>query len=120
MDPRVLRVIDYIEANPGKKLALDELAMTMNLSASRLRHLFSDEMGVSPKQYQITIRMEHAKHLMESTFLNVKEVMAQVGVSDESHFVRDFEKAYGLTPGRYRERYLVAASEATPQSGAEI
>jgi transcriptional regulator GlxA family with amidase domain len=118
MDPRVLRVIDYIEANPGKKLALEELAMTMNLSASRLRHLFSSQMGVSPKQYQITIRMEHAKHLIENTFLNVKEVMASVGVSDESHFVRDFERAYGLTPGRYRERYMGAALKSDPTAGA--
>lgn len=118
MDPRVLRVIDYIEANPGKKLALGELALTMNLSASRLRHLFTNQMGVSPKQYQMTIRMEHAKHLIESTFLNVKEVMAKVGVSDESHFVRDFERAYGLTPGRYRERYLVTSGKTTPPSGA--
>jgi len=117
MDPRVLRVVDYIEANPGKRLALEELAMTMNLSASRLRHLFSSEMGVSPKQYQITIRMEHAKHLMESTFLNVKEVMASVGVSDESHFVRDFEKAFGMPPGRYREHYHVTTAPAAAPEG---
>src|SRR5687767_13866892 len=106
MDPRVLRVIDYIEGNPDKKLAMNELAMTMNISASRLRHLFSVQMGISPQQYLITIRMEYAKHLIENTTLNVKEVMARVGVSDESHFVRDFEKAFGLTPGRYRERHL--------------
>lgn len=114
MDPRVLRVVDYIEANPGKRLALDELALTMNLSASRLRHLFTAEMGVSPKQYQMTIRMEHAKHLIESTFLNVKEVMARVGVRDESHFVRDFERMYGLTPVRYRERYTNAPPLTVP------
>ena len=118
MDSRVLRVIDFIEANPGKRLALEELAMSMNLSASRLRHLFSSEMGVSPKQYQMTIRMEHAKHLIENTFLNVKEVMASVGVSDESHFVRDFERAYGLTPGRYRERFLGTSRESTPPARA--
>jgi transcriptional regulator GlxA family with amidase domain len=108
MDPRVLRVIDYIEANPDKKLVMDELAITMNISASRLRHLFSDQMGMSPKQYLITIRMEHARHLLENTLLNVKEVMTKVGINDESHFVRDFEKAFGLTPGRYRERYLIS------------
>lgn len=113
-----MRVIDFIEANPGKRLALEELAMSMNLSASRLRHLFSSEMGVSPKQYQMTVRMEHAKHLIENTFLNVKEVMASVGVSDESHFVRDFERAYGLTPGRYRERFLGTSRESTPPARA--
>ncbi len=77
----------------------------MNMSSSRLRHIFTAEVGVSPKQYLRTIRLELAKHLVENTYLNVKEVMIKVGFNDESHFVRDFEKAFGLTPSRHRQKY---------------
>src|ERR1044071_7533303 len=105
MDPRVLKVVDYIEANPHLNLQFDRLAQSMNMSPSRLRHIFTAQVGVSPKQYLRTIRLELAKYLVENTYLNVKEVMTKVGFNDESHFVRDFEKAFGLTPSRHRQKY---------------
>jgi hypothetical protein len=45
--------------------------------------------------------------------------MAGVGVSDESHFVRDFKKTCGLAPARYRERFLRGGGEngARPKAG---
>jgi hypothetical protein len=48
--------------------------------------------------------MERARHLLETSFLSVKEIAHQVGLNDESHFVRDFKKAYGEPPTRYRLR----------------
>ena len=48
--------------------------------------------------------MERARHLLETSFLSVKEIAHQVGLNDESHFVRDFKKAYGEPPTRYRIR----------------
>jgi AraC family transcriptional regulator of arabinose operon len=90
MDPRVLKVVDYIESNPHLNLQFDQLAQSMNMSPSRLRHIFTAQVGVSPKQYLRTIRLELAKHLVENTYLNVKEVMT---------------KAFGLTPSRHRQQY---------------
>lgn len=46
--------------------------------------------------------MECARKFLERTSLSVRQVMLRVGVSDESHFVRDFKKAHGLPPIRYR------------------
>lgn len=51
--------------------------------------------------------MERAKHLLETSFLSVKEIGHLVGLNDESHFVRDFKKAYGVPPKRYRMRFNV-------------
>jgi AraC-like DNA-binding protein len=48
--------------------------------------------------------MERARYLLETSFLSVKEIAYSVGLSDESHFVRDFKKAYGAPPTRYRMR----------------
>jgi transcriptional regulator GlxA family with amidase domain len=120
MDPRVLKVVDFIEANPHLQLQLEQLAKAMNMSSSRLRHIFTAQVGVSPKQYLRTIRLELAKHLVENTYLNVKEVMTKVGFNDESHFVRDFEKAFGLTPSRHRQRYraLNLTGESNTQRAA--
>jgi len=96
-----------------------ELARIVRLSSSRFNHLFTAETGFSPSQYLKALRMEKAKVLLESTFLNVKEIMTSVGLSDLSHFVRKFKKLYGITPSEYRKRHanptLIKEQLQTPE-----
>ena len=102
MDIRVRRVINQLSKDLSCDADLERLANSVNLSSSRLRHLFKDETGLTPAQYLKRLRLERAKELMEDSFLRLKEVMPQVGISDESHFVKDFKKEYGLPPIKYR------------------
>lgn len=83
-----------------------KLAQYVNISPSRLHQLFKDELGLPPAKYLHHLRMKQARELLETSYLSVKEVMRQIGVTDESHFVRDFKKSYGLTPAKYRQRFL--------------
>jgi transcriptional regulator GlxA family with amidase domain len=103
MDQRVQIVIALIEEDLRRELSLEDLAMSVNLSASRLRHLFSAEIGISPTQYLKSIRIQKAKELLETSFLSVKQIMALVGVGDRNHFTSDFKKAYGASPTEYRK-----------------
>jgi len=48
--------------------------------------------------------MQDAANLLVATFLSVKEIIARVGFTDESHFVRDFKRIYGVTPTEYRKQ----------------
>lgn len=88
--------------NLHREITLTELAHSVNLSVWRLCHLFRSDVGMSPIKYLKILRMEKAKHLLETSFLSVKEITYQVGINDESHFVRDFKKAYGEAPTHYR------------------
>ena len=106
MDWRVRKVISLMNDNPHQKLTLNELARSVNLSPTRLHHLFKAELNDSPARYLKWLRMQQAKELLETTPLSVKEIAHRVGVKDASHFVRDFETACGLTPTRYRAHYL--------------
>ncbi|HEY0546581.1 MAG TPA: AraC family transcriptional regulator [Pyrinomonadaceae bacterium] len=121
MEPRIYKVIHLITISLDREIPLEELAQSVNLSASRLRHLFKAETGLSPVQYLKAQRLEKAKLLLETTFLNLKEVMHQAGFADRSHFMRDFKKAYGLAPLQHRHQHLIAeqkqnaiAKTATP------
>ena len=58
-----------------------------------------------PIRYLRLLRMERAKDLLESSFLSVKEIAYQVGLNDESHFVRDFKSTYGFSPALYRSQF---------------
>ena len=105
MDRRIETSIKLIEDSISRKLTLDDLAQSVNLSASRLRHLFKAEVGTTPTQYLKSRKMQEAKNLMGNSYLTMKQVMIEIGVSDVSHFVRDFKMAFGLTPTQYRSNH---------------
>jgi transcriptional regulator GlxA family with amidase domain len=102
MDLRVQKIQQMMRENLHRELSLGKFARSVNLSVWRFCHVFRSEVGMSPIQYLRFLRMERAKHLLESSFLSIKEIGHLVGLKDESHFVRDFKKAYGLSPKCYR------------------
>ena len=105
MDRRVKKVLATIEDNLHSKLQVKELSQSVNLSPSRLHHLFKAQIGTSIAQYIKLMRLQRAKGFLETSFLTVKEITIRVGLNDESRFVQDFKKAYGLTPAQYRRHY---------------
>ena len=104
MDQRVQAVIRLMEENLRAELPLGRLAESVNLSPSRLHQLFKNATGTSPARHLKSLRLAEAKRLLETTFLSVKEIRISVGMDDESHFTRDFRRAYGCTPTEYRKR----------------
>jgi AraC-like DNA-binding protein len=118
MDQRVLTVIALMKHQPRQALPLSRLAESVNLSTTRLCYLFKAETGTPPGRYLRTLRMQDATTLLVDTFLSVKEIIARVGFTDESHFVRDFKKMYGVTPTEYRKQNVVIdASKLDATSG---
>lgn len=106
MDRRVHSLIVLMRVNLSRGLTLGEMAYHVNLTPEHLCRVFKAETGGSPARYFKYLRLLKAQELLESTHLSVKEITALVGVRDESHFVRDFERASGHTPTRYRARYV--------------
>ena len=107
MDQRVERVIALMKADLRQGLSLDQMARLVNLSSAHLCNLFKAETGTSPARYLRSLRMTRAQTLLVNTFLSVKEIMVGVGLSDQSHFVRDFKRINGTTPTQYRRRNRV-------------
>ncbi|HEX7335354.1 MAG TPA: helix-turn-helix transcriptional regulator [Pyrinomonadaceae bacterium] len=58
--------------------------------------------GTGPAQYLKEYRLRKAEKLLRTTFLSVKQVLKQVGLGSNAHFVHDFRKQYGMTPTAYR------------------
>ena len=106
LDKRVEKIIQVMRDDVRGELSLAELAQSVNLSVWRLSHIFKSDVGMPPIRYLRLLRMEKAKHLLESSFLSVKEIAYQVGLNDESHFVRDFKSTYGSSPALYRSQFM--------------
>src|SRR6185369_13902937 len=104
MDRRIELVISQIETDVAREWETAELAALVNLSASRFRHLFKEETGLSLGGYLRERRLERAEFLLRTTFLSIKEVMSEAGMTSMSHFVQYFKKKYGVTPTAYRKQ----------------
>jgi transcriptional regulator GlxA family with amidase domain len=105
LDKRVEKVIQMMRDDLRGEMSLGEFAQSVNLSVWRLCHIFKSDVGMPPIRYWRVLRMERAKELLESSFLSVKEIAFQVGMNDESHFVRDFKSTYGFSPALYRSQF---------------
>jgi transcriptional regulator GlxA family with amidase domain len=105
MDWRVRKVITHLECNIDKQQDLKDLSILVNLSPSRLGHLFKLHTGMSLTLYRKLLKLQKAKELMEKSCLSIKEIMVSVGISDKSHFTKDFKKIFGLSPIQYRNHH---------------
>jgi AraC family transcriptional regulator, arabinose operon regulatory protein len=104
MDRRIELIVTEIEADLARRWETAELAALVNLSASRFRHLFKEETGVSVGAFLIERRLERAEVLLRTTFLSIKEVTSEAGVTSMSHFVSHFKARYCVTPSAYRKQ----------------
>jgi AraC family transcriptional regulator of arabinose operon len=99
-DPRIRQAVKFLREKKTPKLS--EVAARLNLSTSRFRHLFKEELGISPKHYVMLVRLRWAKQLLENSWLEVKEVAAVIGANDVSHFVRTYKAMFRQTPSQTR------------------
>ncbi len=78
------------------------LARTLGVSYTTFRHSFKQQTGVSPAQFQNTIRINRARDLLSATDLSVSEIAVQTGFDTIYYFSRHFTKKTGVTPSAYR------------------
>jgi len=98
---RIRLARERIEAHYDRPPSLDRLAGEAQLSPFHFLRLFKAETGLSPHAYLIQTRLKKAKALLEHGTSSAGAA-ADTGFSDQSHFIRHFKAAYGVTPGRYR------------------
>jgi len=96
--------INYIDANYDKPLTLAEIARASHLSASRLAHVFKEQMGITIIDYVTSVRIERAKHLLLATDQSCTEICFEVGYNNQSYFTRTFKALVGMTPRQFKNQ----------------
>ena len=79
------------------------LSHELTLSKSYFQHLYKEYFGVSVMNDVINSRIEHAKYLLNSTDVTVKDIAQMCGYKNEIHFMRQFKDKTGTTPSKFRE-----------------
>ena len=96
------QAVAVINRSVGHEPSVAQLAGQVGLSAYHFIRVFRDAMGMTPRQYVIAARMNHARYLLKATALSVAEIGAQVGYASESMFSAAFKRTQGMTPSDYR------------------
>jgi len=115
VDHRVAKAVRLMQESLGSKLRFVGLARSLGLSERHFRRLFHQAMGLAPRAYWKQIRLEAARQLLGRLELEVKQVAAQVSWEDASHFVREFRRAYGVSPSRLRRKRKQVRDQASPR-----
>jgi transcriptional regulator GlxA family with amidase domain len=88
-------------------LSLESLAQRMSMSIRTFERVFTREVGTTPSQYVMRVRVEAARRQLERTDRGVKEVAAATGFGSVDVMRRAFVRLLGITPGRYRETVVL-------------
>jgi transcriptional regulator GlxA family with amidase domain len=93
----------WIAEHLQSKLSVEDLAERMAMSVRNFERVFTREVGTTPAQYVLQLRVEAARRLLERTEGGLKQVAAATGFGSEVLLRRAFVRLLGITPGRYRE-----------------
>ena len=96
------RALEFIHDHIESDLSLAQVAAAAYLSPYHFARLFKLAVGVPPHQYIIAQRIQRARRLLASPELSVEEISWRVGFSSQSHFIAQFRRLVGMSPGEYR------------------
>lgn len=99
------RAMRYLEARVDGNIQVSELAALVDMSPSHLSALFRQATGSGPAAFHTSLRMSHARNLLDTTSLSVREIAAAVGYTDPLYFSRHFRRLHGLNPTAYRAQH---------------
>ena len=77
------------------------MAHRVGLSVSQLNRLFAHQMGISPRRYADSRRLEKGRQLLHLNRHSIKEVAAELGFSSLPHFSAWFRRMEGMSPREY-------------------
>ncbi|VAV95549.1 hypothetical protein MNBD_ALPHA06-2183 [hydrothermal vent metagenome] len=97
IDNRVRKTLSRINQPHARLPDLSQLANTVNLSASRLRHLFRGQVGTSLSRYLLWVKLQRSVASL-SKQNSLSQAAYDGGFSDHAHMARTFRQLFGIMP----------------------
>ena len=104
-DGAIRKAQGWLEQHYAKALTIDDVAAVAGLGPRTFKRRFKDATGETPLGYLQHLRIEAAKHLLESSREQTARIIWSVGYEDASSFRRLFKRTVGCTMEQYRKRF---------------
>ena len=98
---RLLVGKEFINSNYLQNPEIAVVARHCNLSVYHFFRSFKQAFGVSPYQYMLTLRLEHALSLLKINSISVTDIASRCGFPDVFTFSKAFKRQFGLSPNYY-------------------
>jgi transcriptional regulator GlxA family with amidase domain len=93
----------WIAEHLAARLSVEDLADRMSMSVRNFERVFTREVGTTPAQYVMQMRVEAARRQLERTGQGLKQVAAAAGFGSVDVMRRAFVRLLGITPRNYRD-----------------
>jgi AraC family transcriptional regulator len=97
-------VVDLIDSHISEDVSILTMARRAHVSPFHFARLFRHTVGVSPHQFVLRLRVQHAVALAKSRHLSLAQIAAECGFHDHAHLTHAFRKVFGTTPSAYLGR----------------
>ena len=116
VDPghRLRPTIDWMARNASAPLDLSAIADHASMSVRSLTRHFRAHIGTTPLGLLMRMRVDSARHLLESTHLPVDRIAQESGFGSEAALRYHFARNVGVPPQKYRSGHLTAGSSSSP------
>lgn len=99
--------IDFMYKHSHETIYIQDLARDKGLSPQYFRKLFKSQVGLAPKKYLTTLRIQRSKCLLLHEEYSITEIAIQLGFNSAQQFAKVFRKEIGLTPSDWRKAHLL-------------
>ena len=103
---RILRFIDYVEANYMHKISLQDFSESEGVSLSHMSYFIRKNLNQTFQEYVTNIRFNHAHKLLISSKKRLIDICFESGFSDSRYLTKAFLQKTGMKPEEYRATYV--------------
>jgi AraC family transcriptional regulator len=100
--PKIEVVKIYLQQHFMEPIGLQDLGSVANISHFHFNRIFRQVTQASPYQYLLAFRLQHARHLLQSTPDTVSHVAYNSGFNSPEHFSYAFKARYHKSPSQLR------------------
>ena len=106
-------IINQIQKNfCDPACCLDSIAASVGLSSAYVGKLYKRYTLKSVSESINELRIEEAKHLLESCHrMTIADIAEKTGFSSGSYFSKSFRKETGMTPNEYRNLHKISGEQ---------
>ncbi|MFN6925172.1 MAG: GlxA family transcriptional regulator [Tabrizicola sp.] len=115
-DAAIAAAQDWIALNYAATNPVAGMTAASGLSDRTFKRRFEAATGYAPLDYVLSLRIEEAKQMLETSDDPIEAVAAEVGYTEPAAFRRVFKRSTGIAPAQYRQKFRWVV-EARPRAG---